>query len=294
LRYFEDAMQLARQYQYLSELGVILCGMGGTLFDSGSNHSETERYLQEGLLVSQQVGQRETLCYIYNNLGTIAEIRGEFARANAYFQQGQEQARQLQNPALLSMLLANQGDCLIMQHDYIQAREVLRVAIGLARQIKHADYLCYELTYLGKAIAYAEGYDRAIAYFQESLALAQQLSKPMLLVTLFVDWGEAALFHGQFSAAREHFQDVLTLDAEDQHYPNWQAHAHYGLAQIALHELNVEQAYEHATESLRLFQKVGHYKAQEVQAWLETVTKDRLMLFEQHQAAQEVTIKDER
>ncbi len=87
-------------------------------------------------------------------------------------------------------------------------------------------------------------------------------------MTLLTGWGEIQLFHGQFDAAREHFQDMFALDAEKQNSPEMLAHAHYGMAQIALHEQNMGKAREHAAESVRLFKKIGHYKAQEVQAWV--------------------------
>ncbi len=116
-----------------------------------------------------------------------------------------------------------------------------------------------------------EAYDHTMGYFQESLTLAQQLSAPLRLITALTTWGEIQLFHGQFDAAREHFQDALALDAEAQRYPDVLALAHYGLAQIALHEQNMGKAREHAAESARLFQQIGHYKAQEVQAWIQTL-----------------------
>ena len=270
LNYLEESMRLARQHQYLEELGFALCCIGGLWSDHG-NYAEAERYLQEGLQISQQLGQRENLCYAYNNLGCTALNRGEFARANAYCQQGQEQARQIQHRALLSILLESQGECLLAQHEYSQARQVLQEAVEIARQIKHAEYLSLALCYLGKAIGYVEAYDCAIGYFQESLTLAQHLSAPLRLIIPLTGWGEIELFHGQFDAAREHFQEVLTLDAEEQYYPDMLAHAHYGMAQIALHEQNMGKAHEHAAESVRLFKKIGHYKAQEVQAWIQTL-----------------------
>ncbi len=289
LHYYEEARQLARQHQYLEEMGLALCSIGGLWLDYG-NYAKAESYLQEGLQIAQQLGQRENLCYVYNNLGGIAFCRGEFARASAYYQQGQEQARQIQHRTLLSLLLVGQGDSLIMQHEYIQARQVLQEAVDIARQIQHVEYLSHGLSTLGTAIGYVEAYDSAIVYFQKSLALAQQLSTPLRLITLFTDWGAIELFHGQFDAAREHFQDVLALDAETQHYPDRQAHAHYGLAQIALHEQNTGKAREHAAESVKLFKKIGHYKAHEVQAWMEALPKARTMLSEQIQTAQEGTV----
>jgi tetratricopeptide (TPR) repeat protein len=69
-------MQLARRHHYLEELGVTLCGIGGLWFNHG-NYAEAEQYLQEGLQIAQQFGQRENLCYVYNNLGCIAFSRGE-------------------------------------------------------------------------------------------------------------------------------------------------------------------------------------------------------------------------
>jgi hypothetical protein len=52
------------------------------------------------------------------------------------------------------------------------------------------------------------------------------------LITLLMEWGEIELFHGLFDAARKHFQDVLALDAEEQHYPDRLALAHYGMAHL--------------------------------------------------------------
>ena len=269
LNYLEEAMRLARQHQYLEELGFALCCIGGGLWFEYGNYAEAEEYLQEGLQIGHQFGQRENLCYAYNILGCIALNRGEFARANAYCQQGQELARLIQHRALLSILLETQGECFLAQHEYSQARQVLQEAVELARQIKHAEFLCLGFWFLGNAFGYMEASDRAVGYFQESLTLAQQLSAPLLLIILSTTWGELQLFHSQFDAAREHFQDALALDAEEQRYPEMLALAYFGMARIALHEQNIGKAREHAAESMRLFKKIGHYKAQEVQAWIE-------------------------
>jgi len=287
LNYLEEAMQLARQHQYLEELGFALCVIGGGLWYEYGNYVEAERYLQEGLQIAQQFGQRENLCYAYNNLASIALNRGEFARANAYCQQGQELASLIQHRALLSILMETQGECFLAQHEYSQAKQVLQEAVVIARQIKHAEFLSLALCFLGKAIGYVEAYDRAVGYFQESLTLAQQLSAPLLFIIQLTTWGELQLFHSQFDAAREHFQNALALDAEEQRYPEMLARAHYGLAQIALHEQNIGKAREHAAESMRLFKKIGHYKAQEVRAWIEALPEGHLMPPERHQAVQE-------
>ena len=270
LRYFEEAMQLARQYHYLEELTYVLCRIGALWVYQG-DYDEAERYSQEALQIAQQHGQREMLCVVFNNLGDIAFNRGEYARATAYCQQGQELARQIHHRALLSILLVTQGECLLAQHEYNQARQVLQEAVAIARQIMQAEFLSLALCHLGKAIGYMEAYNSVIGYFQESFALARRLSTPWVLMTLFTSWGEVQLFHGQFGAAREHFQDVLALDVEEQHYPDRLALAHFGLAHIALQEHNAAKAREHAAESIRLFKRIGHYKAQEVQAWIEAL-----------------------
>jgi len=290
LRYFEEAAQLARRHHHLEELSSVLCRIG-VLWAQHGNYTEAERYYKEGLQIAQPLGQREIVCLLFNNLGDIAFNRGDFARANAYFQQGQEQARQTQLRAQLIFLLMNQGECLTVQHEYAQARQVLQEAVALARQIQHAEFLSLVLCTLGKAIGYVEAYDHVVGYFQESLALAQQLSLPLVLIVSLTNWGEIDLFHGQFVAAREHFQNVLALDAEKQNYPDRLALAYYGMAQIALHEQNMEKALEHAAESMRLFKKIGHYKAQEVQAWIEALPDGRAMLHEQYQASQKGTAR---
>jgi hypothetical protein len=140
-----------------------------------------------------------------------------------------------------------------------------------------AEFLSLALCHLGKATGYVEAYDSVIGYFQESFVLARRLSTPWVLMTLFTNWGEVQLFHSQFEAAREHFQDVLALDAEEQYYPDRLALAHFGLAHIALQEQNTAKAHEHAAESIRLFKRIGHYKAREVQAWIEALPRDRTL-----------------
>ncbi|HEX6553672.1 MAG TPA: hypothetical protein VF026_12980, partial [Ktedonobacteraceae bacterium] len=115
------------------------------------------------------------------------------------------------------------------------------------------------------------------------------LSLPLGLLVSLTNWGEIELFHGQFDAAREHFQSALALDAQKQNYPEKLALAYYGMAHIALHEQNVEKAREHSAESVRLFKQIGHYKAQEVQAWIEALPEDHAMLPGQISKAQEGT-----
>jgi tetratricopeptide (TPR) repeat protein len=128
-----------------------------------------------------------------------------------------------------------------------------------------------------------EPYDHAIGYFQESLTLAQQLSAPLRLIIQLTTWGETELFHGQFATARQHFLEVLALNTGEEDYPEVLARAYYGLANIALREKNIRKAREHAAESARLFKQIGHYKAQEVQAWVQALPKERTMLPEPEQ-----------
>ncbi len=266
------------------EQAIVSHNLASTLSKLG-NYAQAKELAEQGLVLTGSLDEKQVRSRLLQTLGDIADNEGDAARAEVYYQEGLQLARQTQDTFLVCSLSASYGYKLLNRGQLTQALRYFEEAMQFARQHHYLEELSFVLCRIGVLWEYQGNYAEAERYFYEGVQIAQQLgqrlSAPLLLMTLLTGWGETQLFHSQFDAARQHFQDMFALDAEKQNSSEMLAHAHYGLAQIAFHEKNMGKAREHAVESVRLFKKVGHYKAQEVQAWVQTLPKERTMLPEQ-------------
>jgi tetratricopeptide (TPR) repeat protein len=208
------------------------------------------------------------LSTLLNNLGDMADHRGDIVQAIAYTQEGLALARQIGLRAMVCLLLSNLGAMAIEQGDYVQAEQYIREGISLAQQLENQNYVTFLLAHLGSALGGQGNYEQANASFQKSLDLARSQNSPWHISKTLSKWGEVHIKFLELNAADAVFQEVLIYGRNDGGDPESLARALYGLARIAALRDNVTEATHLGQESAMLFEKIGHYKARVVREWL--------------------------
>src|SRR5581483_2224519 len=79
--YCKEGLVAARQIEHREWMSVLLTNLGFAMYKQG-NYAQAEAYLQEGLLLAQQIGAPQMVAnvlYEYGNL-YLDQVQGEAAR----------------------------------------------------------------------------------------------------------------------------------------------------------------------------------------------------------------------
>jgi tetratricopeptide (TPR) repeat protein/transcriptional regulator with XRE-family HTH domain len=266
--YLKEGLKLAHQLTHLELISELLLKLGIVAIDQG-DYTQAETYLLEGLTVARQLGHTKLISDQLQNLGIVAAKRGNGTQATAYLQEGLTVARQIGHCELICALLLHLGERTIIQEDYVQAEEYLQEGLALARQIGHRRRMSMVLSNLGMQATKHGNYRQAEMYLEEGLTLARQLGIPHLVCTLLYNWGECQLNQQQSCAATASFHEMLSYIPEG--CQELIANARYSLARIVALQNNISEAQQQGQNSLIIFEKIGHYRANEVRYWLDTL-----------------------
>lgn len=269
---YHEGLILAQENEHWDLMSLMLAFLGAITREQG-NYDQAEQFCLEGLDLARRQGHREHLSHLLTQLGAIAYYRGQYQEAKTYFQEGLTIVRQIGHRAQICRLLANLGPPLTAQGDFVQAERYLQEGVELARQLGNRDSLPFLLMNLGGVIGQLGDYSRANACFQEGVEVARHLGSPWLISSVLRDWGEIHLKYHQLDAATSTFEEVLTLTSDSGRDPYLIAQAQYGLAQIAALREDLTKAHQLGMDSLTIFEDLGHSKAEEVKAWLQSLPK---------------------
>lgn len=265
----QEGLALARQIEHTERLmSEMLATLGAVLACKGDYVLSEER-LEEGLHLVRQIGDRERICRLLMNLGATITDRGRYEQAYAYFEEGLGIARQIGQYEWTSAFLSNLGAVATLMGNYVQAATYQREGLRIARKIGHHEWMSILLLNLGET-AIAQGMDQqAELYFTETVKLAQQLARPRLIARALYELGNLYLKQEHIETAESTFHEVLRITPSGD--TELQALAHYGLARAAVAQSNIDEAQQHGAISVAILEKMGHYKAQEVKDWLNSL-----------------------
>lgn len=271
---YEEGLNLARQIGRQELIASALTHLGSTILEQG-NYAQAEGYYREGMALARSLGHRKQLSVLLNNMGVLAAHRGNLSEAQSYYQEGLEVARNIGLRADICLFLSNLGGTAAMQEDYATAEQYLREGIELAREIDNRNHLCLLLSNLGSVLGCKQpgAYAEANLCFQESLELARSIGSSWYISNVLTEWGDIHLKFGQIDAAFTAFHEVLTGENLVETEPVLASLAHYGLARVAAHRGNIDEAIQLGQQALEQFEALGHYKTREVADWLQSQTQ---------------------
>jgi len=130
---------------------------------------------EEGLAVSNRLGDSESRVWFLISLGAVELHQGDYGRAAALFEEGLVLSRALGDKGLISMALSDLGVVARIRGDFERAEALLGESLALSRTLEDKWRIALSLHSLGM-VAFRRGeYDRAAGLFAESLVRAGQV-----------------------------------------------------------------------------------------------------------------------
>lgn len=267
---YETAVALARNTDDQEVLSHLLRHLG-VLAARRGDYVLADAYYKEGLYLTRALGQGGALSDFLRGLGVQAYMRGNYAQAEAFYEEGlalmgltdaQAKGSRGKGSTLwgLGILAEEQGD-------FAQAETFLQQALALAEQGGLQERVIVLRRGLAGLYAAQQQRDRAASLYAEALTLAREIGHRWQLARVLSEQGALLLQEHQMETAVATLKELYEL-ARILQSQELIATALYGLAQTAADRGDAKTAVAHARESLDTFISIGHYKVNEVRAWL--------------------------
>jgi predicted ATPase/DNA-binding SARP family transcriptional activator len=223
----------------------------GILLNKLNDFPAARRFLEEGLAIQQQLGERQAIAVSLRILGNITTALHDVGAARSYFEQAATLSYDLGDQRGEAMYLCTLGLLAWDVGDYLTARSLFERSLTLARELGSRAGETANLTNLG-GLARAQGdLPAARTYFEQVLAINRELDHRGGIANDLCNLGETLRLQEDLAAARAHFEPALTL-SRDQGNRLQEAEALLGLGRIAQAEGDVRLAYSLIQQSLQL------------------------------------------
>ncbi len=207
-----------------------------------ADYAAAERLAEQGLALSQTLGERSLAAFHESLLALLAEKRGDEARAIAHWEQVSSLTHTLgDHPGVVTRTRRHLAALAFARGDLAQAGALLEKNLTLARQTGYAGAVYWSLAGLASLARLTGEYARGEALCAEGLALAQQAGDRYATSRLLSIQGQLAQAQGQVAQATALYRDGLRLAvsiAADEPA----GHCLLGMAQLAHAEGALEYA----------------------------------------------------
>lgn len=181
---------------------VALFGLAQGLLDQGQ-YDRAERLAREGLALAESIDDQQGIGNALNQLGVVAEARGDLTAAARFLEDGLARCRQAGDPGGQNRILTSLGHVLRAQGDYLRATQVFEEALALSRRIGLTWGIANVLISLAMLASDQNDYLRALTLYRESLALHQTFGNKTYIAWVFEGMAAAACALGQHARAAE-------------------------------------------------------------------------------------------
>ena len=250
-----------------SQASICYCMQGQ--FDHGL------REMSLALDIAHKAGDDVGAAYAVTDMGNIEVNRGNLRNAQKHFHQALLYWRKIGNQATLSSTL--QGLGLVHQHlgQYIDAENRFSQALDNAQAVQDVRLEAYGLANMGDLLRDMGRYSEAIEAYDQGIAKAFASQTNYLILYMQATKGDAlALRAGQSRSGPDsdlpppeqdlHDAQRLLLETRDQIDPaRMQQEAgltSLALAQVALAQIDMDKAQEHAVKALNALSETGYVR----------------------------------
>jgi tetratricopeptide (TPR) repeat protein len=127
---------------------------------------------QRCLEIFEQIGYRLGVAGLLNNLGSLAQDKGDYQRARAMFQRSLEIRQEIGNRHGVAMSLTNLGLVCLECGEHDQAREILQESLELQQELGLGDFESITCSYLAQACCRMGCCQEAAEMAEEAVTLA--------------------------------------------------------------------------------------------------------------------------
>jgi tetratricopeptide (TPR) repeat protein len=229
-------------------------------------YEEADAALRTALAEAERLGDTTQQIALGINLGVLCRQRRRHAEAERHLTAALDLARAVDFRDQMAQALICLGIVAVDQGDYPRAKAYYDQALGIARQLVSLPRVVLLEHALG-VVAMRQGQmETAGAHLLRALDLAEQHQLTWFTASVRIELGEWHLARSEVDQAADTFAQARTIAAG--HYPDLEALATYGLAQIEAARGNIAAAEALGSASLAALRALSHYRADEVAGWL--------------------------
>ncbi|PZV07595.1 MAG: Fis family transcriptional regulator [Leptolyngbya sp.] len=220
-----------------------------------------EQTWQETLTLAQRVNYREGEAGALSNLGTLAQIQGNYRQAADYLNRSLAIAQATNNPQGAMIILNALGNLYYSLGDFGQAMEYQQQSLAIAQTLGDEAGIGAASSGLGIAGKGQGNFTQAIAFHEQALTEARRSHNQAAEAAALSNIGNAYLALGDYPRASDYQQQSLAIATAIADRPS-QFYALRNLGNIAYAQASDAQAATYHQQSLDLAREDGDRKLQ--------------------------------
>jgi predicted ATPase/transcriptional regulator with XRE-family HTH domain len=180
------------------------------------NYDDADTHLCEALELSRSIEYDWIVCFSQMILGVVAQMKGDFRKAETFFREGLLLGRSVGSPRNIGSFLIMYSALLQGSDRYEEAADMLHECLEIGRTEMDQWLVAISLQHLS-ALARKQGenaYTDATELMAESIALFRELGDRWGLALSLVQAGEIHLSLGQYPEARQYFLEAIQKSGE--------------------------------------------------------------------------------
>jgi predicted ATPase/class 3 adenylate cyclase/Tfp pilus assembly protein PilF len=233
-----------------------ILGIAGLFANMLGDSEKAEKLIEEGLVISRELGNKDDVASGLNNLASVVYERGDYTKARELIEETLAIDRESGDPSKISFSLINLGTVARLQGDYETAGKLLEESLAIRRKAKNKFAISSSLNTLGILHSNLGEYEKAKAYVQEGLKIAEELGNNYGIADAYGLMGNIEASIGNFEEAKKLQKDSLQI-FEEMGKKNKTADCYSNLGNIAHQCGDNVQALELLEKGLDLQRSIG-------------------------------------
>lgn len=238
-------------------IGATACLHLGRIAELRGDYTRADGLYQEGLSAARSSEAHETMSALLVLRGEMLLDRGDYQQAEQYLQEGLALAQDLGDRQCMSMLLRSLGELADWGGRYQEGDLYYQQGLTLAREVGDRETMSALLQNIGVKRTLRGKYEEADACYQEALTAARQIGHRYRISAILLNMGVAAVKRERYQEAEAIYQEGLTI-ARELHYPLRISCLLQNLGQLAGLRNEYAEAAQYLQESLTLAKEMGH------------------------------------
>jgi predicted ATPase/DNA-binding SARP family transcriptional activator len=186
---------------------------GGMALSQGDLEA-ARAFLEQGLAIWREMGDRRGIATVLNNLGNLLRRLGDHEAARAMYEESLALHRELGDRPRIAFLSSHLGIVATGQKEYGVAQALLSESLVLHREMKDKTGIALSLHNLGIVMHQQGDLGAARALHEESLALRRELGDRHSIALMLIGLGDVARCQGDDDAARAALEESVSLCRE--------------------------------------------------------------------------------
>jgi tetratricopeptide (TPR) repeat protein len=184
--------------------------LGIVLLEKG-DHALALQHFQQGLDLSNELGNKQLTAVALGNIGEIYERQGDYRQAMDHYRKDLDLCESLGDKQGIAITLGLIGQLLNVQGEFHRAIEYLQKDLMLCEEMGYLKGSAKALNTLGDIFFNLKDHGRALHFYDRAIALTRQIGQPLLLGLSLAEKGAVLLETGNHAALEATVKEVLSI-----------------------------------------------------------------------------------